>query len=99
MVCGALTDEDVLFKVQSAQPVAASDEEEEKDEAQAIIGMNNARLFFSFERGKEETFHHIFAHYSKKCWLLPSRTNGRLQSGILSPTASQSQCTVVHKFH
>ncbi|KAH7956623.1 hypothetical protein HPB52_011087 [Rhipicephalus sanguineus] len=66
VVCGALTDDDIICQVRSAGPVAASDDDEEEDEApvrpsavEVMAGLNAARLFLSFEEGGEEAFRQI----------------------------------------
>ncbi|KAH8021208.1 hypothetical protein HPB51_013309 [Rhipicephalus microplus] len=66
VVRGALTVGDIISQVRSAEPVAASDDDEEEDKApvrpsavEVMAGLNAARLFLSFEEGGEEAFRQL----------------------------------------
>ncbi|KAH6944556.1 hypothetical protein HPB50_003871 [Hyalomma asiaticum] len=55
VVCGALTDDDIIFQVRSSEPVAASDEEEDEapvqlSAAEVMARLNAARLFLSLPK-------------------------------------------------
>ncbi|KAH7967701.1 hypothetical protein HPB52_001661 [Rhipicephalus sanguineus] len=69
-VCGALTDEDIIAQVASAQPVAEEPEGEEDEDDEAPVrpsasavmeALNVARLFFSFEEGEEDSLRRVRA--------------------------------------
>ncbi|KAH7982227.1 hypothetical protein HPB52_003505 [Rhipicephalus sanguineus] len=69
-VCGALTDEDTIVQVASAQPVVEEPEGEEDEDDEAPVrpsasavmeALNVARLFFSFEEGEEDSLHRVRA--------------------------------------
>ncbi|KAH6946189.1 hypothetical protein HPB50_012046 [Hyalomma asiaticum] len=66
VVCGALTDEEIISEAINLESVTASDNEEEEDNApvqppsaEVIARLIAPRLLPSFEEGKEKAFCHI----------------------------------------
>ncbi|KAH6946192.1 hypothetical protein HPB50_012049 [Hyalomma asiaticum] len=66
VVCGVLTDEEIISEAINPESAAASDNEAEEDNApvqppaaEIIAGWTAPRLFPSFEEGKEEASCHI----------------------------------------
>ncbi|KAH7968838.1 hypothetical protein HPB52_011717 [Rhipicephalus sanguineus] len=53
-VCGALTDEDIIVRAASAQPVA-----EEPEASEVMEALNVTHLFFSFEEGEEDSLRRV----------------------------------------
>lgn len=86
---GALKDEGIISRVMSAEPVAASDVEEEEDKAPVRPvarkrwpdGMPPVSSVLRKVKGRLST---TSARYSKKYWLSPVKTKSSLQSWAFS---------------
>lgn len=66
VVCGAITDDNIIAQVVSDGPTVDDDDSNEKASlrpllSQVMKGLNRTRLFFSFEEVEEAAFRHIQA--------------------------------------
>lgn len=71
VVCGAVSDEDIIAQVTGEEPVDEDDRDEEEEApvrpsaSQVMEAIGVARLFFSFEEGEDDALRHVRALENK----------------------------------